>query len=362
MHSTAMKLTAFASVLTTALGFRAEMGGLQEQAISAPLPLMIDPASSQSFIANISNSWWSSSYIRASNEHDYMILSHAGLSPSRGYYRASILDITDPTVYHQFETILDPSESSAYEVPDVPFNFTLDQYGFQSVDAAKPLGSMRTWSSIEDVEFDVTFDLSAPVLLNGGSGSFPWGSQVTYEWSMPSGLTSGSLVVNGTRLSIDPVRSMTWYDRQITWPQGLTTLPSNTNWTWFELHLNNDLGEQSEKLSIWIYDSGDSERHQFATVRKAPGVNTVLPVTEFTQSDRTWTSTTSNATYPLDWVVTMSDGTSLSISSVREDQELCDEDGVAPTYEGYITVNGFDRAGNKISGFGVVEVVPVIAA
>ncbi|RAK79145.1 uncharacterized protein BO72DRAFT_53502 [Aspergillus fijiensis CBS 313.89] len=358
-----MKSTVLAIIIPGVLGFRAETGGLLEETLNLPLPMIQNLSTSNSFVPNTTNSWWSSSYIHASNNHDYLIVSQC-LLMNAGLYRGSILDITEPSFYRQFERfatgpLTDPGLSSGGIL-----NITFEQYGFHTTNYDDPLQELRTWSAVEGVEFDIRFHLSTPVILNGGTGLFQWGSELTHEWSMPAGLTLGSFVVNGSRLTIDPTRSLTWYDRQLMWPNTLAKVANKANWTWFEVHLddnshnNNAPTGRADKLSIWVWDTTDHRRTQFATACHRPGIHQVLPVTAFVPSRRTWTSPASKATYPLDWVVTLWDGTTLSISSVRPDQELCDATGLSPTYEGYIQVNGFDGDGRMISGYGLVEQVP----
>ncbi|RAH49708.1 uncharacterized protein BO95DRAFT_438921 [Aspergillus brunneoviolaceus CBS 621.78] len=358
-----MKSTVLAIIIPGVLGFRAETGGLLEETLNLPLPMIQNLSTSNSFVPNTTNSWWSSSYVHASNNHDYLIVSQC-LLMNAGLYRGSILDITDPSFYRQFERfatgpLTDPGLSSGGIL-----NITFEQYGFHTTNYDDPLQELRTWSAVEGVEFDIRIHLSTPVILNGGTGLFQWGSELTHEWSMPAGLTLGSFVVNGSRLTIDPTRSLTWYDRQLMWPNTLAKVANKANWTWFEVHLddnshnNNAPTGRADKLSIWVWDTTDHRRTQFATARHRPGIHQVLPVTAFVPSRRTWTSPVSKATYPLDWVVTLWDGTTLSISSVRPDQELCDATGLSPTYEGYIQVNGFDGDGRMISGYGLVEQVP----
>jgi hypothetical protein len=86
-----------------------------------------------------------------------------------------------------------------------------------------------------------------------------------------------------------------------------------------------------------------------------------MPITDYVGSDRTWSSPVSSAIYSLDWTVGLSDGRSLSISSIRPDQEMCDVDGLAPKHEGFVNVTATDRRGGTLSGSGLVEIVPASA-
>lgn len=233
---------------------------------------------------------------------------------------------------------------------------------------------MVTWSNHESLVFNLSFELSAPVLLNGGIGTFQWGESlilllllffycalfpdyeaeipsVVNEWSMPAGRTSGSIQVDGKTVAVDSSKSLTWYDRQ--WQVG-----GASNWTWFELHLG-DAHNFSTKMSVWFYPSGFGTVKGFATIKdlRQPSYSRVVPAT-LALGPRTWTSPF-NSTYALDWVVTLGDGTSLNISTTRDDQELSDAAGLFRTYEGYVEVTGISSSSHDFAGFGLVEIQPV---
>ncbi|KAL4777844.1 hypothetical protein BDW60DRAFT_221425 [Aspergillus nidulans var. acristatus] len=354
-------------VLVLALDFEPDTQGFNVHDYER-LPLMLDLATSQSIVAAAGNSWWTSSYIHASDNKPYFIVSHVG-NPGPGYYRYSILDISNPNYYQQYA--YQGSETDPVSAHISGANITLPTYGFEAVNPADTLAAMRTWST-SGFEFDLTFELSSPVILNGGSGTFTWGPYLTYEWSLVGGITTGNFVVNDTRLTIDPVRSLTWYDRQVVFASGLDPGGSaaSQNWTWFQLHYdrpehrNNKKNSQfrPSKISVWIWDYDTEPRVQFATVHgseQIAGQQQVLPVTEFTPSGRTWTSPGCGGTYPLDWTIALPDGTRLYIEAIRDDQEFCNaSQPFQPTYEGFVSFKGFDGVGNSVvsingNGFGL---------
>ncbi|OHE94313.1 hypothetical protein CORC01_10360 [Colletotrichum orchidophilum] len=308
------------------------------------LPVPFDIASTQTNKEGAEGaSFWSSSFILGSNNHSYMILSHVLANLS--LYRASILDITDPSLYTQFET-LSNSTTSVYSETGV-FNASFPDYGFGSTSPSDGLSEIRTWSAVPGAEFDLTFETTSPVLLNGGLGVFKAGNKTVYEWSMPAGKTRGWLNANGTRVLVDAAQSLTWYDRQ--WGG------APPDWSWFELHLENVNGTDVP-LSIWVWDEEGGQRG-LATVRDGD-VQNVVPVASLETSGRTFTSKASGATYPLDWSLRLADGTELSISSVRDDQELYAPGGKLPTYEGYVTVTGVYKGHQHVEGYGLIEVTP----
>ncbi|TVY70059.1 Kievitone hydratase [Fusarium oxysporum f. sp. cubense] len=325
-----------------AASFRSEEGSILSNG-SYQLPTSFDIASTQTNREGADGaSFWSSSFILGSNNHSYLVLSHVLADPS--LYRASILDITDPSLYTQFETLSKPT--SFYSDTGV-FNASFPDYGFGSTSPSDGLSEMRTWSAVPGAEFDLTFESTSPVLLNGGLGVFKAGNSTVYEWSMPAGKTRGWLNVNGTKVIVDTAQSLTWYDRQ--WGG------APPNWSWFELHLENVNGTDIP-LSIWVWDEEHGQRG-VATVRDG-GVQNVIPVASLETSGRTFSSKASGATYPLDWSLHLADGTELSISSVRDDQELYAPGGKLPTYEGYVTVAGVYKGSQKVEGYGLIEISP----
>lgn len=272
----------------------------------------------------------------------------AGLSNSpstSSTYRGSVLDITDPSQYNQFEFFSSISDLFA---PNGDFNASFPNYGFSSVAPQDGSPTMRTWSSVSGAEFDLTFQLSSPALLNGGLGFFPVENSTINEWSVPAGKTTGWLAVDGTKVTVDAQKSLTWYDRQ--W----NGAPSS--WTWFELHINGRAsGEDVTPMSVWTYNTTSGSKG-FATIRELEGAQNIESVTSIQPSNRTYTSQASGLLYPLDWILELGDGTIFNISSVRPDKELYGVDGAVPTYEGYVTVEGMHKNGGALKGYGLVEV------
>lgn len=340
----------------------------------ALLPSQWNLSDSQSIYGDIANSYWSSSYISGTDGHEYLVLSHVLATPALSVYRGSILDITDPSFFRQFTSFWDASSLFASNI--TAFDFVLGDSFYFGLSSIDKLGPMTTWNDAESFSYNLTYELTSAVILNGGAGSFLWSEStfnsavlcrarnyiladlppatptIVNEWSMPAGTTTGTITKNGTEIGVETERSFTWYDRQ--WQAG----PS-TNWTWFQLHLQTEGEEEYSRLSTWFYPAGwaGGPEKGFATIKTQPGIQTVSPATKV-DGNRHWTSTVSNVTYPLDWTLELQDGTRLQVSNVREDQELADSDGMFVTYEGFVEVTGTAASGEAITGFGVVEVQP----
>ncbi|KAG9512272.1 hypothetical protein KCV07_g9552, partial [Aureobasidium melanogenum] len=336
----------------SALGSRfiAETGGLQVEDLLSSLPTQFNVSQSQTpYGGDYGDSYWSSSFITGTDDREYFILSHTLITTSLEVYRGSILDIAGES-FHQYTYA---GNSSSHVKNLTTFNLDFGDFGFGAV-GENALGTVNTFLTSPDVTYNITFDLSTPMILNGGSGTFNWERNViANEWSVPAGLTHGSFNIHNQTIVIDPVRSMTWYDRQ--WEIG-----SADSWTWFELHVGSAEGSFGTKYSIWFYKSGyiNGITKGFATVRERPGIQKVIPVTLST-SNRTWTSPSTGVSYPLDYTIRFVNGLVLDVSSIIDDQELWfkAEDVELATYEGFVNVTG-SQAGKLVSGFGLVEIEP----
>jgi hypothetical protein len=300
----------------------------------------------------IFSSFWSSSFIHASNDHDYMLISHTmpnvTSGPSTGYYRGSLIDITDPSFYVQ--SVFN-ANSSIGASPN--FNLTYDHYGYEAL-SSDQTSVLHTWSTMPELTFDLTIEGTSTAIIDGAVGTFYFGTDTpVFEWGMPACQTSGTFEVNGETLTVDPSRSFTWYDRQ--WSGGIVS-----NWTWFEVHLGteNEKNDAPRKASIWIIDPIDGPRIQFATVRYQDGTQEIIPVSSFiAQTERIYNSPVFGLVYPLDWVVSLADGTDLIVSSIRPEQQMVGDSLVSTVYEGFVDITVNDKKGKESRAFGVVEMV-----
>jgi hypothetical protein len=290
--------------------------------------------------------------IHGSNGRDYLVISHAlaGL-PAAGtfvnLYRASILDLEDTSQYSQYARISDTVET--YGNTGI-LNFTTSDFGYGSVSATDALSSIRTYSHVAGLEYDITFNLSSPPLLNGGAGTFQVDGGSGFQWSMPTGKTTGWIVVNGTKISIDTKRSFTWYDRQ--WG----AVPGN--FTWFQVHIpgQSSDGAKDEHYSIWAWNDVINGDKAFATRRTGEQAEqSVVPINWKVSSKRTYTSVATGVVYPLDWTVAVPGGPVLQLSSIRPDQEIQGAGIPILSYTGFLNVVATYPGGLQIPAFGVIE-------
>ncbi|CZR55373.1 uncharacterized protein PAC_05260 [Phialocephala subalpina] len=230
-----------------------------------------------------------------------------------------LVDITGPFFYVQVNKAVNAI------IRDLSvLNVTYDHYGFESL-TTDQYSTQRTWSTVPELTFDISFNATSPVLLNAELGTFQFGAEPTFEWAMPAAKTSGSFEVGGKTLFIDPTRSLTWYGRQ--WGGYIR------NWTWFELHL----GENADamRVSFWVFSDETYPGSKFAMMRLADGTQNVLPVTSFlAKTNRTYTAPDTGVTYPLDWEINLADGSCITASSIRPNQVIIGPTVSQHAYEG----------------------------
>lgn len=296
---------------------------------------------------NGDGSWWTSTFLKSSNGSNYLLISHAVLTAGAGCYRASLLDLDTLSVYKQFyEPVAGvlTSDSGLLKI-SIP-----NQYGFQAQDSSG-LPAFRTWGKNEAFSFDVTFAPTSPILYNGGVGGFLWGPAITYQFSVPATLTTGTVQIgpSGDVLTIDTDNSFTWLDRQ--WGPGT---PLTGNFTWFQLHFG------ATKLSIWATDSQiPYQRSRFATIRLEDGSLDLRPIEFVPDYSVPYASTrVPGLVYATAWNIKFlgPEGGQLRIVSGRKDQEIVGSVGLVSSYTGVVFASGTFQ-GKTVKGFGVTEII-----
>ncbi|KAF2420134.1 hypothetical protein EJ08DRAFT_598586, partial [Tothia fuscella] len=297
-------------------------------------------------------SWWTSHFVRTTDRGKYAVISHAlsAIPDAPMVVRSSILDLLDVKNYWKDSRYI----SNPVTVSNGRLNVTSGSYfGIRAL-SEDTISQMNTYRNGESYSFDISFNATSKALLNVGGNMWQIGGYKNTQWGLPACRTSGSLSINGKKLTIDTEKSLTWYDRQ--WSPSDLPPPTGPvlfgNFIWFELHFSKDI-----KASIWSYDHriDKSKSRRFATVRTGSGLM-MLPFTLETTSKRFWTSPLSKITYPLQWTLLFAGGDFIDIESVREDQELYGDAALMDSiYAGVVTAKG--KFLGETDAFGIVEMV-----
>ncbi|TDZ14919.1 Kievitone hydratase [Colletotrichum orbiculare MAFF 240422] len=310
------------------------------------LPGLFNYTESQFDVAT-GSSYWTSSYITGDDGRQYLAINHllTTYAPTP-VCRSSILDLETRDYWVDLTYCL-PKNGSGFD-NGLPLVADYGTYAFGSK-SADSVASMYTYAHTDkSFSFDLEWTLSSRVMLNGGSGIIPFGAVPVNatEWGVPAGRTEGTITIDNKTIAVDPENSFTWYDRQI-------SHGAPKNWTWFELNFPGS----AIKASVWAWDLPGHETARFATVRVGDSYHVLTHKLDF-DSARTWTSPNSNITYPLAWNITFENGDHLSITSLRDDQEMYGGKALVDSaYEGFIEVKG--SFFGQEEGFGVVEIVSV---
>ncbi|KAK6213280.1 hypothetical protein QIS74_09282 [Colletotrichum tabaci] len=288
-----------------------------------------------------SGSYWTSAFLTTTAGTQYLALAHI-LGP---VCKSSLLALDTLEYWNNLEYANPPNSS----LPTTGFHISSGNCALGST-SADMITSMYTSGSTSEYAYNLTWESTSKVILNGGGAAFTFGPGFanSTEWSIPASTTSGTVTLGEETHTVDPSRSMLWYDHQ-------KGAGAPQKWTWFQLHFP----DSSTKASIWAYDFGSPsfETYQFATVRVGEESQYVLPFDmEAGGGCGSWTSPRSNITYPQSWRLSFENGDVLDIESVRKDQEIYGAKAVSDTvYAGYVNVSG--KFLGLESGFGVVEMI-----
>ncbi|UQC84518.1 uncharacterized protein CLUP02_10015 [Colletotrichum lupini] len=281
----------------------------------------IDSLGESQLASEQSNSYWAASFVTASNDRQYAIMSQQmPTGAGQSIFQSSILDLEDTSNYW-LTAGLAPLQGNL-TIKNGLLDIEVEGSAFKSA-SSDSFSSLNTWGKYDTYAFNLTFDASSPVMLNGG----------------------GSFTINGTTLEVDPTKSLTWYDRQ-------HGAGGPNNFTWFGLNFPSGI-----RASIWYSDTAEpSQQLRFATIRAEDGLH-IVRFKMVPGNATTWTSPVTNTTYAQDWKLFFDNGDSLSIKSIRQDQEK--GSGAGRFYSGVVEAEGSLFGQEK--GFGFVDIVPKLS-
>ena len=232
------------------------------------------------------------------------------------------------------------ARSDRYEVWNENWRASLDAEGRHRITAdAGPFA------------LDLTAEPGKPAVLQGEGGYSRKGQDpgnASHYYSLTRMPTSGRIRI-GDRTTA--VRGNSWMDHEF----GTSALDAGTRgWDWFALQLDDGRELMLYQLRL---DDGTPGPYSSGTVVARDGRTTHLSVRDFTLTPgRTWTSSESGATYPVEWRVRVPrEALDLSVTAAVDAQELRTRRSTSVTYwEGRVGVGG--RAhGEPLRGVGYLE-------
>jgi hypothetical protein len=226
-------------------------------------------------------------------------------------------------------------------------------FGMESISATDPLQGIRAYCASDDIEYDLTFNFTSPVLLNAALGSYLVGGELGFEWSFPRGATQGWVKVNGEVVEAVPEKSFTWYDRQ--WGS------LQDSFTWMMLHVGEADWLDVSLICLWDWKDVVNGGRKFATIRSSKtGLDSVVPLSLTTLPTNVWVSPDTGLVYPQDWVVLLDD-LEILVKSPRPDQvfEAGPDTGFPSQFSGYVEVIAKKAGHVPVKGYGAVDLMSI---
>ncbi|PKK46003.1 hypothetical protein CI102_8205 [Trichoderma harzianum] len=228
-----------------------------------------------------------------------------------------------------------------------------DQYELHSLtdDNISAINVIANYTE-SNFSLNTTFQPRGSLLFNGGSGSLYWGSVFNHQWSSSAAYTTGTFSTNGTRHTIDPKRSTTWYDRQ--WGEENPT----QGWHWFPIQLENGV-----RISTWVIPTEQSDAIKaFATALYPNGEQEVVSVNPDIKPKDAWVSPATNRTWYGSFEVSFLDEYNSVITAVAPDviNRKFGEASFGPSFafcDSFTVYNGTWK-GQSVRGWGIVEQWP----
>jgi hypothetical protein len=148
-------------------------------------------------------------------------------------------------------------------------------------------------SALPESEFNLQWAPKGPNLYQGGLGYFEFGAVLAITFDAVEALPSGTMVVNGTDVTIVPEKSATWIDYQ--WGPGYAV----GGWHDFVVLLDNGV-----RMQITVTKPDPAYKvASFTTMMYPDGHQEVWPVDNNTYPANPWVSSLSNITYYNDYIV-----------------------------------------------------------
>ena len=189
-----------------------------------------------------------------------------------------------------------------------------------------------------------------PPVLHGDRGFSQKGAtpgNASEYYSLTRMPTEGSMFVNGERFD---VRGSSWMDHEF----GSSFLEKGQQgWDWLSLQL--DDGTDLMLYQLRRHD-GSADPHSSGTIAGPKGSDRGLTSRDFALvPGRRWTSPETNASYPMEWQVTLpGERLELNVRSVLDAQEMSGARSGVSYWEGAVEVEG-NRNGKRKKGRGYLE-------
>ncbi len=210
--------------------------------------------------------------------------------------------------------------------------------------------SYRARVESNDFTLDLTFASTQPVLLQGVAGlsrKGPSPEQSSYYYSVPQLATTGSLKLSAKGYETSAqLNGRAWLDHE--WSREFLH-PDAVGWDWIGMNLD----DGSSLTAFRIRRKDGSSMWDGGSFRSAAGELRIFSAGEVTfVAGRTWASSSTNTTYPVEWTVSAA-GKTYRVASLLDDQELDSRNSTGSVYWEGVS-NLLDASGQRV-GRGYLE-------
>ncbi|MDG1896021.1 MAG: lipocalin-like domain-containing protein [Fuerstiella sp.] len=209
----------------------------------------------------------------------------------------------------------------------------------------------RLQAGESELRIDLTLSPEKPLVLHGERGLSQKGAMAgnaSHYYSFTRLMTEGTIRIGGKNFKI---KGRSWMDHEFS-----TSFlePGQLGWDWLSIQLDNGIDLMLYRMRR---DDGTTDPFSSGSLVRKDGQVKHLSVTDFRITPlRDWTSSATDATYPLDWKVEIPGlGYQLVITSAFDEQEMTTNDTTGINYwEGAIEIAGSSAEGS-VTGRGYME-------
>lgn len=231
-------------------------------------------------------SYWWANFLEGTNGHSYcVVITSANAGPN---YTVSSMSVSDITTGYHFGTAI----NELGQLSNTKFEGKSSVLHVGST-AADQFSQTFAISTLPEFKFNLQWIPKGALLYQGGSGYFRFGADLAYTFDAVDSLPSGTMIVNGTKVTIVPEKSVGWVDYQ--WGPGYAI----GGWHDFVILLDNGVSMQ---VTVTAPYPGYTQA-SFTTMCYPNGHQEVWPVDNNTYPENPWVSKLSNITYYSDYTV-----------------------------------------------------------
>lgn len=272
------------------------------------------------------------------------------------FAHAAVTDVRDRKLWHDQRIARWSGEPAGSNPADAAFasvedtSVALRGWSLRRIDT-----SLQAQIVAKDFSMNLTFQATQPVLLQGTEGlsrKGPEEKQASYYYSVPQLKVSGSIALQGKVRPLEP-GSTAWLDHE--WSQELLH-PLAVGWDWIGINLFDGSAltafQLRDKEGQALWDGGSFRSNSGSPRAFSRGEVLFRP-------QRTWRSTSSKASYPVEWMVRTPAG-HYTVLAMVDDQELDSRQSTGAIYwEGLCEVRDSNQ---RLVGRGYLEMTGYAAA